>query len=332
MIDDVRVIGIPKRSSGNRLLRMTLDTWKVARMAWLQQADLYEFHDPELIPAGLVFRMMGRKVIYDAHENYRDDILSKHYLPVKTRRFVSRAIGILEDFSVRRFSSVFTATPKIAQTLSSDHTYCLSNYPMLEEFVDSDTATPRDEEMIAYVGGITIIRGIREMIEATRLVARDRPVGLTICGAIPGELSSELVGTDGWSYVEARGKQPRSVVQQVLSTAACGLCVFHPEPNHIEALPNKLFEYMAAGLPVVASDFPYWKQFVEETGAGVMVDPMNPKAIAQGIQEILAHPDRAQAMGEAGRKAVRERFNWDSEAARLINVVDHLIGLADRDG
>jgi glycosyltransferase involved in cell wall biosynthesis len=121
------------------------------------------------------------------------------------------------------------------------------------------------------------------------------------------------------------GWQTRPQAQHQMATATCGLCVFHPEPNHVEAVPNKLFEYMAAGLPVVASNFPFWHHFVADVRAGVMVDPLDPESIADGLQQILDDPGRALNMGAAGRQAVRDRFNWDIEAGKLLILVSSVL-------
>lgn len=324
-VDGVKRIGVP-RGRGNRLQRMVFETLKVARIAWGQKADLYHFHDPELLPVGLALKLAGKTVVYDAHENIRDQVLSKPYLPSWSRRALSVAVGAFESFSVRRLDGVVCATPRIAQTLATPHTIEALNYPVAEEISIPDNEGERDPAKVVFVGGFTAIRGAAQMIDAVALVNQRMPARLVICGTMPADVRSRSEQQAGWTYVDDLGWQTRSQTQHHMATAACGLCVFLPEPNHVEAVPNKLFEYMAAGLPVVASNFPFWEQFVADVGAGVLVDPEDPKSIADGLGRILDDPEHAAAMGAAGRKAVRERFNWDIESHKLVALVSGLVG------
>ena len=99
-----------------------------------------------------------------------------------------------------------------------------------------------------------------------------------------------------------------------------GLVTFYPLPNHVDAQPNKMFEYMSSGLPVIASNFPLWKKIIEGNKCGLCVDPLDPAAIAKAIDYIVSHPDEARAMGENGKRAVYEKYNWGVESEKLISL------------
>ena len=116
----------------------------------------------------------------------------------------------------------------------------------------------------------------------------------------------------------------RAGVQQVLGQARVGLVTLHPIINYLDALPIKLFEYMAAGIPVVASDFPLWRQIVQDADCGLCVDPLDPAAIAQAIRELLADEARAQVLGMNGRRAVEQHYQWSVEAAKLLTLYRQL--------
>jgi glycosyltransferase involved in cell wall biosynthesis len=122
----------------------------------------------------------------------------------------------------------------------------------------------------------------------------------------------------GWQKTDHLGFQDRSGVARVLQTSRAGLVILHPVQNYVDSLPVKLFEYMSAGLPVIASDFPLWREIVEGSGAGLLIDPLDPSAIAGAMQWILENPGEAEAMGQRGRQAVIERYNWAQEAQKLL--------------
>jgi glycosyltransferase involved in cell wall biosynthesis len=113
---------------------------------------------------------------------------------------------------------------------------------------------------------------------------------------------------------------------QLAGRTRAGIVTFHPVPNHTESQPNKLFEYMAAGLPVIASDFPRWRGIVEGHECGLVVDPKDPDRIAEAMQWILAHPVEAETMGDRGRQAVKRQYNWDLESGKLLKVYKELLG------
>jgi glycosyltransferase involved in cell wall biosynthesis len=124
--------------------------------------------------------------------------------------------------------------------------------------------------------------------------------------------------------VDELGQIDRKAVGKIFSLSMAGLVLFHPAPHHTEANPNKLFEYMAAGLPVIASNFPLYKEFVEGNGSGICVDPQDPEAIAKAITWIADHPVEAEQMGRRGRNAVHTRYNWDRESKILLAVYREL--------
>ena len=81
-----------------------------------------------------------------------------------------------------------------------------------------------------------------------------------------------------------------------------------------------MFEYMAAGIPVVASNFPLWKEIIEENKCGICVEPANVEQISDAVNYLLNNPEEAQRMGANGRKAVEEKYNWNNEAKTLLQL------------
>lgn len=320
-LDGVAVHAVP-RSEGGRLQRMLATAWRVYRAAKSINADIYHFHDPELIPYGILLRLHGKKVIYDAHEDVPRDILSKPWIAPWLRRIVGTGFEIFEDSAARTLSAIVTATPHIAQRFRqlNPNSVAINNYPMERELV-SDAAANSGERVVCYVGGIARMRGAVEMIRALDLI----DAKLILAGKFESPaLEAELRGMSGWRKVDYRGLVSREEVRRIYSESSAGLLFFHPEPNHVDAQPNKMFEYMSAGLPVLASDFPLWRQVLERIGAGKCVDPLNHQAIAEVINNILDNPIRSTQMGVAGREAVLTTYQWENEERKLVDLYKSL--------
>jgi glycosyltransferase involved in cell wall biosynthesis len=322
--DGVQIKSI--RKDGSRLARMTRTAWRTYRRARRENADIYHFHDPELIPFGVLLLMNGKQVIYDIHEDMPKDILSKHYLPGWSRPLISWIVKKIEGLVCSKFSALVAVTPSIADRFCqiNRRTVVVHNFPYADELIRGGTMLPweRRRDSVAYVGGITVQRAIREMVSAMALLPESLPATLELAGPeIPEEANSdELRRNPGWKRVHHHGFLDQPSTFQVLQNVRAGLVLFHPEPNHIEAMPQKIFEYMGAGLPVIASDFPLWRRILGEAGCGIFVDPMNPNQIAKAIEHVLTHPQEAEEMGRRGRAAVLERFNWNSEANKLVHL------------
>lgn len=303
---------------GFRPLRIGRRLWRVWRAARRVDPKICHFHEPELLPVALLLKLGGARTVYDVHE---DQLGTLAYAPYKLGKGIG--IRLLEGLARRVCDGFVAATPAIAARFPPERTIELPNYPLREEFVEQPSDTTA-ECNVAYVGGLTPVRGLREMIEAISRV-RHTDARLVAMGSFgSSELELEARSLPGWSRVDYLGRVNRREVAERLGAARAGLVLFHPEPNHTEALPNKLFEYMAAGLPVVASDFPSWRSLLDPIGCAVYVDPLDPDSIAGAIDELLAGEERAKEMGRRGATAVRERLNWQHEAPKLIGLYSRL--------
>ena len=316
--EGVRVVYVPVPAS--RWQRMTRTTRAVYRAAISADADIYHFHDPELIPIGILLRVRGKRVIYDVHEDYARQILTKEWIPKVLRRALGTGTALLETIAARFLSGMVAATPAIARRFPEHKTVVVQNYPLLEEFEISPVIPYHQRAFrIAYIGGISLIRGVFEMVRSMELIPDSLDAKLMLGGAFESaSLEEEVRGLPGWSRVDFLGWRSRQQVVDLLHSVRAGLVLFHPVPNHVEAEPNKLFEYMCAGLPIVASDFPLWREIVGKTECGLLVDPLDPSAIAGAIRWIFEHPDESAAMGERAQEAARTRYNWDGEARKLL--------------
>ena len=312
--DGVRIIPLPKPK--NRLVRMTKTVWQTYRKALEINADIYHFHDPELIPIGLLLKHHGKRVIYDVHEDAPRQNLSKSYIPAVFRRPIALMIGALEAISARRFDGVVTSTPYINKRFLElgANAVNVNNYPLASELYAADDQWKNKKKAVCYVGGIAGIRGAFEMVEA---IGKTK-YRLLLAGDFEAGLEDKLKQTPGWRQMEALGFVDRDGVRATIGRSMAGLVVLHPTINYIDALPVKMFEYMSAGIPVIASNFPLWREIIEGAECGICVDPLNPEEITKAIQFIIEHPAEAEQMGKNGRRVVEERYNWGMEEKKLL--------------
>lgn len=308
-----------------RLNRIFRTTQNVFRKALALQADVYHLHDPELIPVGVKLKKHGKVVIFDSHEDVPKQLMSKPYLHPLVRRSVSLAFACYERFACRKLDAILTATPFIRDKFLAMHPRVLdiNNFPMVGEL---DAMVPWDKKQseVCYVGGITSIRGVREVIKG--LESLQSPARLNLVGRFSeSAVKAEVEQYKGWASVNECGQLDRAGVRDVLGRSVAGLVTFLPLPNHVDAQPNKMFEYMSSGIPVIASNFPLWREIIEGSQCGLCVDPLDPQAIAKAIDFLVSNPDEAAQMGRNGQKAVNERYNWDQEGGKLIAFYSSLL-------
>lgn len=304
-------------ASKSRLDRIRNAPKRVFAKAVSLNADLYHLHDPELIPIGLKLKRLGKRVVFDFHEDVPKQLLGKPYLNKVALWCLSKSFAMFESYACKRFDGVIAATPFIRDKFLAinPHTVDINNFPMLGELA-TEVQWGNKEAEVCYVGGIAKIRGITEVCQAMGLA--QTKARLNLCGGFSESgFEQSVKAMPGWQRVNEFGFVGRSGVRDVLSRSVAGLVTLHPVINYIDALPVKMFEYMSAGIPVIASDFPLWREIIHGNDCGLLVDPLDPAAIAKAIDYLVTNPAEAQRMGANGRKAVNERYNWAIEEQKL---------------
>lgn len=314
--------------SDQRWQRIITAPKRVFKKAMALDADIYHLHDPELLPTGIKLKRLGKKVIFDAHEDFPQQLLAKPYLPSFLKKPLSLVAKAFEKYACKKFDAIVAATPHIRDKFAAFHSRVgdINNFPIMGELTSESSHRSEALTKVCYVGGISEIRGIKEMTQA--MLSVKAPIRLTLAGELEdSQLSRQLRDMPSWSRVDAVGFLSRSEVQAVYHNSFVGLVVLHPVANYLDALPVKMFEYMAAGLPVIASNFPLWRKIIDDAKCGVCVDPMNPKEVANAINFFFDNPEIAQNMGINGQRAVMEKYNWQQEERKLLKLYQELNNL-----
>ncbi|MEO9624195.1 MAG: glycosyltransferase [Qipengyuania citrea] len=321
----VKVITLP--NEGSRFQRMVVRARTAYRYALDVGADLYHFHDVEMLPYALMLkRQTGAKVVFDSHECFREDVVAKHWIPKFFRPTVGFIVGGVEDFVVRRIDQVVAATPHIQEIFEREaqRVITVNNYPIADEFSAVVQKLHNDRRSICYVGAISFARGIIPLLDSLSYI--DSSVTLDVAGPFAGkEVEEACYSHPNWGRVFYHGQVSRNVVAQIYSSAFAGMATLLPVPNHILSKPIKLFEYMSAGVPVICSDFPLWQSLIATGGCGKVVDPIDPKAIATAVEALRLDPIMGSNMGRRGIDLVRNEYNWGREGCKLVETYDALL-------
>jgi glycosyltransferase involved in cell wall biosynthesis len=350
VVQGVRIVDIGPRPPG-RLARMRQQPAKALAAVRALRPALVHLHDPELLPVGAKLAREGLTVVYDAHEDVPRQLLTKQWIPAWARRPLSAAFEVYENRRVRQLAAVVGATPHITQRFAAvaGRSVNVSNFPFLDELApdaatsstgthaahhlregplaDAGLATPPGfpprENAVCYVGGIFLTRGAFSMVRAlTHLPG----VRLILCGRFEDAATEAALRAEpGWAQVDYLGVLGREGVRDVMARSRAGLVTLLPLPSYLDSLPIKMFEYMSASLPVIASDFPLWRDIVQRHACGLCVDPDDPAAIARAIRQVLDDPAAAQAMGRAGREAVHAHYHWPRAEAELLALYRSLL-------
>lgn len=323
----VHIVGVGQIPKG-RLKRMTEGAKRIYEAAKALDADIYHFHDPELLPYGMKLKRAGKKVIFDSHEFYREQICEKQYLPVWLRNLVAGVYSSYERYALKRLDGVVSPCTLHGKNFFADRcqrAVIISNAVVLSEFFERYIPdAEKKERQLCYAGGLTETRGITADMRA----AYCADAKLVLAGAFsPPEYKKNLEAMPEYSCVEYRGRLPLSDVRSLMNESRIGLCTLLDSGQYlkIDTFGIKVYEYMSMALPVILSHSSYNDRMVDRYHFGICVDPTNIDEIASAIRYLLDHPEEARRMGENGRRAVKEEFNWGAEEKKLLALYEDIL-------
>lgn len=327
IIDGINIVALPIVKSKSERFKIVIPKL-VKKVLNYEKGTIIHFHDSELILIGLFLKLMGYKVIYDIHEHTPYDFLDKDWIPSYLRYPLSVTVRFLEFIAGIFFDGIITVVPPVTKRFKHSNVVEISNYPKLDNIYSEviyENQSNKLKNTAIYIGSMTEIRGLRVMIDSINLVDTKYVPVLKLGGRIvPEELEIELKNNKNWSRLIELGWLSMEQIWSELSNATVGLVLLQPTRAHLVLESVKMFEYMAAGLPVIASNFPLYQKIIDDSNCGLSVDPTKPQEIANAIEWIFENPEEAKKMGARGQKAIQEKYNWGIEEKELLDFYSKL--------
>ncbi|MFD1064451.1 glycosyltransferase [Oceanobacillus locisalsi] len=317
---------IPIKDYTSRWDRMTKGACILYKQAKKLRADVYHFHDPELLPVAWLLKNNRNHVIYDIHEDYITSMQQKEYLPKPVRKLVARAYKKMEQFFTKKMELILAE--KYYKDIYPDGD-CVLNYPMVNTAFLEHQREGQMEDKLIYTGNVTDVRGA--FLHA-KLPLIDEQITMHYIGKCSTAFADEIyrIAGDQSDRIHIKGVDqyiPKEEIEQAYleHNWLAGVAIFPETEHYMKKELTKFFEYMNAGIPIICSNFPVWKDFIDQYQCGITVDPHNDQEIKDALDYVRNHPKAAKKMGENGKKAVQEKLNWGAEETKLINIYQHLL-------
>lgn len=313
--DNVKIIDIGDYRN-SRLKRVSTAQKIMKKELQKTNADIYQFHDPELLRIGKWLKKKEKTVIYDSHEDVTKQILYKSWLgQLWIRKILSKKFDNYQQKITNKLDGVISVIDEITEKFENKNSITIKNYPILSFIESKRKPLEARKNQILYLGSLSKVRGVKDYIEALKYIPEEYK--LVLVGAFSSEeFEKECKELDLWQRVDYRGFQPMEKSIEILSNSKVALSVLHPEKNYLASLPTKGFEYMAAGVPTVISDFEYWRPFFKD--CTIMIEPKNPKRIGEEINRIISNEKLYAELKEKGITKSK-LYSWEKEAEKLID-------------
>ena len=316
-IHGVDIFGLPKwyKRKDRKKIRKLL--WKRIKRS---DADIFHFHDPELIFIGIYLKLfLRKKVIYDIHENVGRQILNKDYLrSYFLKAMISRIYNFIQFIAIKIFDVAVVAGDDIINFYSNRK--IINNYPIIRKSDFSDTNWR--ENSFAYIGGITKIRGIIESLEAIKILNKKlgKDFKLKLIGKFESSEFEENILSKYQNELDYLGWLPQDKAHKEIKKCLAGFAMYQPVPNHFYLRSNKVFEYLELGLPIIYPNYSDWVSKLGNGEIGFAVEPKDPNKICEKLCILIENPSIINKFSKKARKLVYEKFNWKDEAAKLMDI------------
>ncbi|MGY1877618.1 MULTISPECIES: glycosyltransferase [Pseudomonas] len=315
---EIHDVGAP----AGRVGRMLKSTNLIYQKAVALDSDLYHFHDPELIPVGVRLKKLGKKVIYDIHEDVPTQLLHKKYIYKPLRPILSALFKTYQRFACSRFDALIVPQPTMVVNYEKiAGTVLIENFSFVN--LDQPVKLNLDNICIFHGGAITVDRGLFNMLSLAEQLRKDDKFYLA--GKIEPGLLAQAEQHPGWEKITYLGVIPVEEVSKYYSISNLGVILYNNVDQYNLSYAIKLFEYMSFGMPVLMPDFGEWVGFNQENNCGLNVEVDNQQSVVKALDFIRDNASVHLDMGQNGYVAVREKYNWAVAEDKLISLYKELL-------
>lgn len=311
-----------------RLARFSAGPRRARALTKVLTADLWHFHDPELLPVALGLARRGRLVVWDAHEDYVAQFTAtgaKQWVPGPARSAVRSGTRWMLDQVDQHVAGVVAATPAIASQYRNPKTVIVGNEARLELFAQCrPTFAARQVLFTGTVGAGHLF------LDVARAVAAVPQTRLAVAGRDPDPAVWAQAVTIVGDRLTHLGWLDRAGIVAAIEASSVGLSTYADIPTNAENSPNKLFEFGASGLPVVATPTRSNARYLGESGAGVLAGGFTSGDLAAAIASLLADEAAWNGASRAGRSWATREGSWTRSEARLLDLYDTILGTRGR--
>ena len=329
LFKDVNIHIVKKNE--NRISRVFINGYRVLSKSYSIDGAVFHFHDPELIPWFLILKLLGRKVVMDVHENYPAQILGKKWMYITLRKALSHTVQLLEYIAAKLFDGIVTVDSSLTSRFRKYSTTIpiatAHNFPVIDKNILADRISidKYKANVILSLGGANQARCAEEFIKSLEYIKNNNYRVFFGGNDNNNEMLDLLSTLKPWNNVDFIGSVPIEEISSLLIKSSLSINLLANLPNHQGNRSNRLFEAMAAGLPVIVSDFGDVADFVNELQCGISVDHTSSVKISEGIIKLLSNPEYAMKLGLNGRDAVLQQFTWDREFNKIVGLYDTIL-------
>ncbi len=329
----INIIGIPKLRSK---LQIPLNWYRIFKIIFNPKYLLFHFHDPDLLILGILLKILTKKtVIYDVHEHYPDRIFIKNkWIPKIIVRTIRNLLILIENISSRIVQNIIVVEDSQYNRFNKMkcNVLILYNYARLSNFNEPVYSYEKySRNVVIHTGTLSVARGslffldILKKIKAEKLRVKFKFVRRFLSSEEENLLNNYLLAENMLGDFSFINSVSSDKISKIIREGDIALSFLLPVGQYLKAIPTKLFEYMACGIPIIAEESPYNEIFIKNNNCGILIKHNDIDGFIQAIKSLLKNTDKKIKLGKNGRRAFVEKYNWEIQEGKLASFYNNLV-------